>query len=230
MQDKNRANVKFILNSLADHLNVRGVRGLAEYLGESENKLYAWIKRGVIADTGSILGKCPEVNKYWLDHGIGPMTDNGLEKSKYTTPTNNQRPDGAFDIPPSTSQVPIISWAQAGQDGYFEDAYPPGAGFGYINRPYDVSDANAYALIISGDSMAPKFEAGDVVIISPAATVMTGDYAVVRLRSGEVAAKRVKEKNSHYVLESINPDYPLRECQKEDVVFMHRIVWVKQRG
>lgn len=66
MQEQNRVDVKKILTDLAEHLNVRGIRALSVALGESENKLYAWIKRGSIADTGAILGKCPEINAQWL--------------------------------------------------------------------------------------------------------------------------------------------------------------------
>lgn len=140
------------------------------------------------------------------------------------------RPASAFDIPHPSGRIPIISWAQAGPDGFFEDSFPTGSGFGEINRPYDVTDPNAYALIISGDSMTPKFEPGDVILVSPNMGVRTGDYAVVRLKDGTVAAKRVKARNDGFVLESINPDYPPVECRAEDLVFLHRIVWVKQRG
>jgi len=140
------------------------------------------------------------------------------------------RPPAAFDIPPPQGKIPIISWAQAGPDGFFADSFPSGSGFGDINRPYDVTDPNAYALIISGDSMVPKYEPGDIILVSPNMGVQTGDYAVVRLKDGTVMAKRVKAKNSHFIFESVNPEQGPIECQSEDVIFMHRIVWVKQRG
>jgi len=65
-QKKTDTDAKRILSQLADYLNVRGIRGLANYLGESEDKLYAWTKRGNIADTGAILAKCPVINAAWL--------------------------------------------------------------------------------------------------------------------------------------------------------------------
>lgn len=77
MQDKNQADVKSMLNELAKHLNVKGVRGLAKELGEAEGKLYAWVKRGAIGDTGSILSKCPTVSKRWLETGEGDMIRKG---------------------------------------------------------------------------------------------------------------------------------------------------------
>jgi len=162
-----------------------------------------------------------DLNLDWLETGEGPMTVGGQ---------NDERPPEAFDIPRPTGKIPIISWAQAGPDGFFLDSFPAGSGFGDINRPYDITDPNAYALIISGDSMIPKYEPGDVILVSPNMGVQTGDYAVVRLKDGTVAAKRVKAKDDNYFLESVNPDYEPIRCKKDDLIFMHRIVWVKQRG
>ena len=144
--------------------------------------------------------------------------------------SGSKRPASAFDIPRPSGRIPIISWAQAGPDGFFEDSFPAGSGFGEINRPYDVTDPNAYALTVIGDSMVPKYEPGDVILVSPNMGVQTGDYAVVRMKDGTVMAKRVKFKNDHYFLESVNTEYEPVRCSKEDIIFMHRIVWVKQRG
>lgn len=190
------------------------------------------------------------LSETWWETGEGPISENGwfsqdtipveeqTERQKkswnnHTRPvaiTKHEDLSAAFSVPRPSGKIPIISWAQAGPDGFFEDSHLTGSGFGEINRPYDVSDPNAYALIISGDSMVPKFEPGDVILVSPNMGVRTGDYAVARLKDGTVAAKRVKAKNSHFILESINPDYPPVDCPAEEVVFLHRIVWVKQRG
>lgn len=141
-----------------------------------------------------------------------------------------ERPEGAFDVPTMTRRIPIISWAQAGADGFFEDSYPVGCGFGYITWFDDLKDENAYALIIAGESMSPKYEPGDIIILSPNAGTITGDYAVVRLRDGQVMAKKIKNKNSHFVLSSLNPEFEDIVCQKEEIKFIHKIVGTRQRG
>jgi phage repressor protein C with HTH and peptisase S24 domain len=140
------------------------------------------------------------------------------------------RPTDGFDIPQSARRIPIISWAQAGTDGFFEDSHFVGSGFADINCPHDVTDPNAYALIISGDSMSPKYDPGDIVVVSPAAGVQTGDFAIVRLVDGQVLAKKIKEKNGSFILLSINNDFPELTVPRENVISLHRIVWVKQRG
>lgn len=73
MQDKTKLNTKEILLRLADHVRVKKIRGLAEYLGENENKIYAWVRSGNIADASVILAKIPEINIEWLKTGEGPM-------------------------------------------------------------------------------------------------------------------------------------------------------------
>ena len=62
--------------------------------------------------------------------------------------------------------VPLIGFAQAGAEGFFDDAgYPTGGGWEEISFPGS-TDAHAFALEISGDSMEPVFRDGDTVIRS----------------------------------------------------------------
>ena len=77
MQEKKQTIAKKVLLKLADHLKVKGIQGVADYLGEDKNKLYAWSKRGKIADTGTILDKCPYLNIEWLKTGEGNMFKEG---------------------------------------------------------------------------------------------------------------------------------------------------------
>lgn len=127
-------------------------------------------------------------------------------------------------------KIPIISYTQAGVDGFFSDSHPTGCGFGEIDRPADVRDPHAYALIVKGDSMSPRFEQGDVVVVSPSMGVQIGDYAVVRLVDGSVTLKKIQQKNGVFILGSTNPEYESIEVEKHDVVFMHRVVWIRPRG
>jgi phage repressor protein C with HTH and peptisase S24 domain len=86
-------------------------------------------------------------------------------------------------------RVPLIGLAQAGGEGYFDDGgYPVGGSWDEVSLP-EISDANAYALEISGDSMEPVFRDGDLVIVSPAAPIRRGDRVVVRTSDGQVMAK-----------------------------------------
>lgn len=232
------------LERLTQYRKIKGfktAKAFARHLKISESQISDIDKREKSATLFLALQQGTDLNLEWLETGVGEMVihqvvgrgmrveDPQARGDESELDENTTRPPEAFDIPRPTGKIPIISWAQAGPDGFFEDSFPAGSGFADINRPFDITDPNAYALIINGDSMVPKYEPGDVILVSPNMGVQTGDYAVARLRDGTVAAKRVKAKDGRYILESVNPDYPPIDCKAEDVVFLHRIVWVKQR-
>lgn len=130
---------------------------------------------------------------------------------------------------PAPRNVPVIGFAQAGAEGFFDDAgYPTGGGWDEISFP-GTSDRHAYALEISGDSMDPVFRDGDIVIVSPDADVRRGDRVVVKTRSGEVMAKVLLRKTAQRIeLGSFNPDHDDREFPLSDVDWIARIIWAQQ--
>ena len=126
-------------------------------------------------------------------------------------------------------RVPLIGFAQAGGDGYFDDGgYPVGGSWDEVGLP-EIADPNAYALEISGESMEPVFRDGDVVIVSPAAPIRRGDRVVVRTRRGEVMAKQLQRRSARRVeLLSLNPNHPDYTFELTDIAWIHRIVWASQ--
>ncbi|OYQ35866.1 DNA-binding protein [Niveispirillum lacus] len=131
--------------------------------------------------------------------------------------------------PPSLRRVPVIGYAQAGNDGYFDDAgYPAGNGWDELEFPH-VTDDHAYALEVSGDSMEPVYRDGDIIIISPAASVRRGDRVVVRTRDGEVMAKQLARQTANRLeLTSLNRTHPDRSLSMADVAWIARIMWASQ--
>ena len=123
-------------------------------------------------------------------------------------------------------RIPLIGFAQAGSDGYFDDGgYPVGGGWDEVSLP-EVADPNAYALEISGDSMEPVFRDGDTVIVSPVAPIRRGDRVVVRTTGGEVMAKQLTRQSARRIeLRSLNPSHPDFTFDLTEVVWVHRIVW-----
>lgn len=73
MQEKKSQMVKNILGAVIEHANVKGIRELANLIGETPSKLYGWIRNGRITDTGSLLTKFPYLSITWLKTGQGPM-------------------------------------------------------------------------------------------------------------------------------------------------------------
>ncbi len=136
---------------------------------------------------------------------------------------------GNGSVTPAGRRIPLIGFAQAGAEGYFDDAgFPVGGSWDEVALP-DISDPNAYALEISGESMEPVFRDGDVVIVSPAAPVRRGDRVVARTRAGEVMAKELARRSARRVeLRSLNPEHPGYSFELTDLAWIHRIVWASQ--
>jgi len=129
----------------------------------------------------------------------------------------------------ATQRIPVIGFAQAGEQGFFDDAgYPTGTGWDEIVFP-DVGDPNAYALIVSGDSMQPLYREGDRIIVSPTATLRRGDRVVVKTREGEVMAKELVRRTAQWIeLRSMNPEYENPKLSTMDVEWIARILWASQ--
>jgi phage repressor protein C with HTH and peptisase S24 domain len=125
--------------------------------------------------------------------------------------------------------IPLLGMAQAGQDGYFDDAgLPVGDGWEQTDlpRPKD----SLLSLRIVGDSMDPLYREGDRIIVDREATeVRKGDRVVVRTTGGETLAKEIGALTAQVVtLASVNPAYGARTLARNEIVWMGRILWVSQ--
>lgn len=131
--------------------------------------------------------------------------------------------------PSALQRVPVIGYAQAGNDGYFDDAgYPAGNGWDELEFPH-VTDDHVYALEVAGDSMEPVYRDGDIIIVSPAASFRRGDRVVVRTREGEVMAKQLARQTANRLeLVSLNRAHPDRSLPMADVAWIARIMWASQ--
>jgi phage repressor protein C with HTH and peptisase S24 domain len=126
-------------------------------------------------------------------------------------------------------RVPVIGYAQAGAEGYFDDAgYPIGSGWDEVIFP-DLGDPHAYALEVSGDSMEPVYRDGDIIIVSPDSSLRRGDRLVLRTRDGEVMAKELtRETATRVELHSFNEAHEPRTLKRSEIEWMARIIWASQ--
>ncbi len=126
--------------------------------------------------------------------------------------------------------APLVGLAQAGADGFFDDAgFPRQDGWEHVRFPGVGDDDGLYALEISGDSMEPTYRAGDRIVVSPVAQVRRGDRVVARTNKGEVMAKVLGRQTASKVeLLSLNPDHETRVFKPSEVTWIARILWVSQ--
>jgi phage repressor protein C with HTH and peptisase S24 domain len=130
---------------------------------------------------------------------------------------------------PDASSVPLISFAEAGASGHFDDnGFPSGVGWDAIPFP-GVDDSHAYAIEITGDSQSPVYRDGTHIIVSPAAPLRRGDRVIVRTCSGEVMVKELKRKTARTLeLKSLAPGEADRMLTTEEVAWVARVVWASQ--
>jgi phage repressor protein C with HTH and peptisase S24 domain len=125
--------------------------------------------------------------------------------------------------------APLLGFAKAGNEGYFDDAgFPVGDGWDEVRFPGPGAE-NVYALEITGDSMEPVYRKGDRIVVAPGVAVRKGDRVVARTKDGEVIAKIVGRMNERIVeLLSLNPNYKPREFARSELAWMARILWASQ--
>jgi phage repressor protein C with HTH and peptisase S24 domain len=133
------------------------------------------------------------------------------------------------DGPRAAQSVPLLSLAQAGSGGLFDDSgHPAGKGWDEIALP-SAHDEHAYALEISGDQMKPAYRDGDIIVVSPGTPIRRGDRVVVKTTGGEVMVRELKRRTTKTLeLQSLNPAHVDRTLAADDVEWIARIVWASQ--
>ena len=127
------------------------------------------------------------------------------------------------------ASVPLLALASAGQHGHFdENGHPTGKGWDEAALPA-VDDEHAFALEISGETFAPLYRDGDVVLVSPGTAIRRGDRVVVKAREGEIMIGELRRRTTKMmefsVLGAAAGD---RTIATADVEWIARIVWVRQ--
>lgn len=64
-----------------------------------------------------------------------------------------------------------------------------------------------FALRIKGDSMSPKIQDGDVVVVRSQPDAETGDIVIAKVNGDESCCKRLIKSADGITLQSLNPDY-----------------------
>lgn len=164
------------------------------------------------------IGERLGVNGRWLFDGTG---DRLAVETQPFVPTPLLPQDSRITLP-------VYGMAIGGDDGRFElngsvvdrVAAPPGL----------QSVTDAYAVMVVGDSMEPRYHAGETVYIHPRKPVQKGGYVVVQLWpevDGDPVAGLVKRfislSDEFLTLEQFNPPKVIR-ISRGRVKAIHRIV------
>lgn len=154
------------------------------------------------------------------------LSGTGASLEQWTALVTGSRPQASARPP---RRIPLLGFAQAGNNGFFDDAgFPVGGGWDEMSLP-EIGDPHAYGLEISGDSMEPVLRDGDTVVVSPGAPIRRGDRVVARTLEGEVMAKQLARRSAKRIeLKSLNPAHKDRTFDLTEVAWVHRIIWSSQ--
>ena len=91
-----------------------------------------------------------------------------------------------------------------------------------------------FALKIKGDSMEPRMESDDVVIVKQQSDANSGDTVIVLVNGDDATCKRLQKTDNGIMLVSTNPKYPPmfysnEDIQSKPVVILGKVVELRQK-
>ncbi|MHA3083762.1 S24 family peptidase [Acinetobacter sp. ANC 5383] len=179
---------------------------LANYSGVSRANVGLWINGPTKELEGSKLLKVAEflkVNPLWLagERAQMQLTDSELD--------NNI--DLSQKIALEGRPVPVISWVAAGSFSSIETVLRDAEVDEFL-PPIKECGKNGYGLVVTGNSMLPKFEPEDRIYVNPDVQTFdlkTNDLVIVACAGdSEATFKKLIIEGSEKFLEPLNPNWP----------------------
>ncbi len=132
--------------------------------------------------------------------------------------------------PNRPDRIPLLTRIPGGDAVEWSDGdYPAGFGEEFIDRG-DVTDSNAFALIVDGDSMSPRINSGDIVIISPNSPVTNRSIAAVAFGNGERTLKTIIFlSDGKVLLKPENEKYEPILLDQKEIIFTWKVVERRER-
>lgn len=171
------------VETLADRIKyIRKTAGMSQEkfaaeIGVSRGAVGNWeLGEGISTEKLREIAEKFEVSLDWLGNSRGPAP--AIVKAIHT-PQNAE----LLGPVPMGSWIPLYGQASAGKDGEFpwngEQIQP------VLAPPALNGVRGAYAVLVAGDSMIPKYRSGDTVFVHPHRPAHRGDYVVVQIQGDE---------------------------------------------
>lgn len=187
-----------------------------------------------LEDVGNAVGVGKSTVKKWESGYISNMRRDKI--SKLAKVLNMEPTEFVNDDTPETSNistvitngiynVPVFESVSAGFGAYASDCvteYLPVI----IKNPSEVE--STIAIKVSGDSMYPKIEDGDIIVVRRQTSVDSGDIGVVLLDGDEGLVKKIVYGDDWIELISINPEYKTKRFEGAEVQRLQVVGKVKQ--
>lgn len=138
---------------------------------------------------------------------------------------NNIEPNAEIMPAQNIYMIPVFESVSAGFGAYSNSDvidYMPL----YIQNSSDVPDM--LCIKVEGDSMYPKIENGDMVVVRKQSSVDSGQIAVIMIDNEEGLVKKVNYGSDYIELQSINPEYQSRVFRGREMQRLTVVGVVKQ--
>jgi len=122
------------------------------------------------------------------------------------------------EIPPlDISSVTLVQLNEVGDDGVSE----------FVEcRDITSSFPDAFALRVDGDSMAPRINDGDIVVLSPSVLARDGASAVVKLRHQiGVTCKIIRYSGDQVHLIAANENFDTKVYNLDQILWSLAVLW-----
>lgn len=121
----------------------------------------------------------------------------------------------------SGRDLPVLGAVKGGAEGFY---FNEGDAKEYLVRPPTLEGvANAFALYVEGDSMEPRYFAGEVLYVNPNRPITRNCFVAIELADGQGMIKQfLRRSDDHVVLHQFNPPKDLRLAVR-DVKRIYRI-------
>lgn len=125
------------------------------------------------------------------------------------------------------AQYPVVSHIRAGR-GNVRTTYEYDSRV-TLEGPADPKYKGSLYFAVKGDSMEPRWEEGDYVLVNPKVKPKHGEYGVCCWDGEDGALKKIFYQKDKVVLQSLNPNYPAVTIEKASVWFIGKVVLTQHK-
>lgn len=193
---------------------------IAKEVGMGQGTLSDLMKEGRGSVFAMQLAHACGVNPDWLVTGAGAMLLSAPEPSN-VAPAPSMR---------ASRKIAVVGEVKGGDCGYLEELqYPVGYGEGTVDFP--TTDPMAYALRVRGDSMHPRYRAGEFVVVEPSVEALPGDDVVVAMVDGRKLLKELGWwRDGEVQLLSVNNHFGPMTLERSDIASIQLVAGRVRRG
>lgn len=197
----------------------QSLKKLSEAIGQNETYLQQFLKRGSPR-------RLPEVQRAKLALIMG-VDETLLGKPLVSAPPRTQQNARVVGPVALGGVIPVYGQAMGGREGQF---ILNGNRMADILAPPSLAGVrDAYAVMVTGESMEPRYHPGETVYVNPRLPIRRGDYVVAQIIGAdhdqpEAYVKQFIGQDAHVLrLGQLNPRKTL-EFPRRKAVSIHKII------